>query len=250
MSVTNRQQQTINQFINAGLLFEIEPMTMRVAVTRLLNQDMLQSHARGVYRPGEKSMALTNQLRSWQCVRSKTKIWEGGWLAIYTHHLGRTDRKKLRRQDRALNLNGYATVYSGLTVRPDNLIESLDQHRQDLLGLGLDKQAVVTQICKTALPEEQDWTALWPSHKLDQSYIDAINTMQKSLLKIKNMSLSEAARETLLVGESVIRVINFDPLLPTQVRENSLFEEMFDQMLDYNQYGIECWSEYLDENNA
>ena len=59
------------------------------------------------------------------------------------------------------------------------------------------------------------------------------------------MSDDEAARESLIVGESAIRLINLDPLLPPEMINTELFDALVKKMIEYDQVGIVYWQRFL-----
>ncbi|HRJ01367.1 MAG TPA: hypothetical protein PKV67_11370, partial [Hyphomonas sp.] len=132
MSGTEARPQSIGRLIGAAALFGIEAATLRVAVTRLLKEGLLESPDRGIYSPGPRARALTRRLQDWQNVRERMTRWNGDWLLALTHDLGRTDRKQLRARERALALYGYRETAGALWVRPANLARTLEDHRADL----------------------------------------------------------------------------------------------------------------------
>ena len=56
------------------------------------------------------------------------------------------------------------------------------------------------------------------------------------------MTIVEAARETLLLGQSVIRTINTDPLLPAEMVDAALRAEMIAAMQRYDTIGKGFWA--------
>jgi len=237
-------RQMIAGLIHAGALFGIEPATMRVAATRLLKEGLLESPERGLYVPGPRAQALTRRVQQWQDVAAKMVPWNGDWLVAMTHPLGRRDRKQLRNRERALALFGYQAAEAGLWVRPANLARALPDHQQDLAGIGADETMPILRVAEMAAPGMQDWAGLWSAADLEHSYQAAIRAMTESLERLPRLSLADAARETLLTGQAVIRAINFDPLLPPELGNQKLFLEMVDAMRAYNERGQQCWRAY------
>lgn len=237
-------RQMIAGLIHAGALFGIEPATMRVAATRLLKEGLLESPERGLYVPGPRAQALTRRVQQWQDVTAKMVPWNGDWLVAMTHPLGRRDRKQLRNRERALALFGYQAAEAGLWVRPANLARALPDHQQDLAGIGADETMPILRVAEMAAPGMHDWAGLWSAADLEQSYQAAIRAMTESLERLPRLSLADAARETLLTGQAVIRAINFDPLLPPELGNQKLFLEMVDAMRAYNERGQACWRAY------
>lgn len=244
LSSTNAAPQSIARLIEAAAVFGIEPATLRVAVTRLLKDGLLESPERGVYQSGPRARGLTRRLQDWQNVRARLAPCNGDWLVALTHTLGRTDRKQLRARERALALSGYREAEGALWVRPANLSRALPDHRRDLVEIGADETLTLLRVSETAMPDASGWPALWSPSELSQAYDEAIRAMRDSLARLPGQSAAAAARETLLVGQAVIRQINFDPLLPPELGPQAEFLKMVDAMRAYNQAGQKCWRDY------
>lgn len=244
LSGTGTAKHTIARLIHAGALFGIEGSAIRVAVGRLLKEGLLRSPERGVYAPGPRAQALTRRVRGWQHVRERLTGWNGDWLAALTHPLGRTDRKQLRARERALALFGYREAGAGMWVRPSNLAGTLESHREDLTGIGADEAIILLRLSEVAMSPAPDWAALWPPAELAGAYAAATAAMNASLDRLPGLAPDAAARETLLIGQSVIRQINFDPLLPPELGPQAEFLRMVDGMRIYNEVGQKCWGKY------
>lgn len=247
LNVAGRRPEPIAHLIAAGRLFDIEAGSMRMAVGRLTKEGLLVSEARGQYAIGPRAEALRTQIRSWESALQDTKPWAGDWLVVHTAHLGRTDRKQLRSRLRALKLSGFAESRSGLWVRPANLIATLDETRSRLTSIGLDDGALillVTHVSREGAFEPQE---LWPTHDLEPLYRQAIEAMSDSSTRIASLPTSQAAKETLLVGQTVLQLINLDPLLPQEIVDRSLLEKMIGDMRVYNKLGRSCWRAFYTE---
>ena len=239
MSVPGRRPQTLAYLSRAGGLFGMEPTAIRMAVTRLVKEGLLESVDRGVYATGPKAAAFTAEISDWRNAPART----GGWTGVLTNHLGRTDRKDLRARMRALRLYGFAQAEAGLWVRPDNLHLSLDKLRAALTNIGLQEDALLLTISATALPDGTDWQGLWSTADLKATYEGAICAMQASRQAAAKLPADDAARETLLIGQSVIRTINLDPLLPEDIGDAALFREMVSEMDAYDAFGRTFWDQ-------
>ena len=244
MSSTDASPQAIGRLINAAALFGIEASTLRVAVTRLMKDGLLESPERGVYSPGPKAQALMRRVQQWEHVAERMVDWNGDWLVALTKHLGRSDRKQLRARERALALFGYQQTEEGFWVRPANLSGNLDRHRADLTDIGADEDIILMRAGEIAMVGPQDWASLWSPKALSRSYAQAIKKMEQSLDRLATRSMDDAARETLLIGQPVIRAINFDPLLPPELGDQDGFLRMAEKMRAYNKVGQACWRAY------
>lgn len=247
LSSVGADRQPVARLIHAAALFGIEPPALRVAITRMQKMDLLASPERGIYTAGPRARALTRRVQQWEEVASKTTRWNGDWLIALTHHLGRTDRKQLRARERALALSGYRESDSAVWVRPANLARGLPDHRRDLVAIGADPGISLVQASTTASSDDNNWAGLWSPHQLEQSYTRALREMSASLARLDGLDADAAARETLLIGQAVIRTINFDPLLPSELSNEALFLEMVEAMKRYNKTGRACWEAYFEQ---
>ena len=71
-----------------------------------------------------------------------------------------------------------------------------------------------------------------------------MESMAVSSRQLEKLNLEDAARETFLVGESVIRRINADPLLPEQMVDTAARQQMIQAMMAYNTLGRSVWAEF------
>jgi len=244
MSVTDHEVQPAANLVASGRVFGIEPTAMRMAITRLVQEGILLPVERGVYAMGPVGEALRARVATWETASAQVRPWSGDWLAVQCDHLGRTDKKRVRARERALRLGGFARSGSGLWVRPNNLAASLEATRRSLVDVGLDKEALVLVASEVALPEGQEWRELWSVDALSAAYESATQAMVQSSKDVPAMGQAEAARETLLVGQSVIRLISFDPRLPAEFIDRSRFEHMVERMKSYNALGVKAWKAF------
>lgn len=243
LSVSEGARQPIGNLVAGAALFDIDGAAMRMAVTRLMRENLLISPARGVYGIGPQAQALSEATQKWRVIFDKTQAWAGDWFVVHTAHLGRTDKKRLRARERALHFYGFAASIGGLWVRPANLTTSLEEISGSLFELGLERDAILLQ--SRAHIASNPWGELWSREDIEQTYRDAVETMEKSAQMVKEMGLKEAVRETLLVGQSVIRAINLDPLLPEVMVDRPMFEKMVRGMMNYDEMGRELWIRYF-----
>jgi phenylacetic acid degradation operon negative regulatory protein len=68
--------------------------------------------------------------------------------------------------------------------------------------------------------------------------------MIRSEKHLQTIGNEEAARETFLVGEAVIRRINSDPLLPAQMIDTRARRQLIKGMVHYNQLGRAVWDKF------
>ena len=245
LSAPTMENVEIGHLIEWGGLFDIEAAATRVAVGRLVKQGFIESVARGTYSIGPQGRLMAKTASSWMEAEQRVRPWSGGWILVHSSHLGRTNKTALRARERAFRLNGFVECVAGLWLRPANFAESLTQTRDSLLALGLESAAVVSVASELAGVDEHDLFGLWPRHDIESAYNRHRDAMHRSASRLDTLSLAEAARETIIVGEAVIRQINADPLLPEPMIDIASRHAMIAQMLDYDTLGREIWRRYI-----
>jgi phenylacetic acid degradation operon negative regulatory protein len=236
---------TIGQLINVGSLFEIEAPTIRMAVTRLIKDQLIDNPERGRYRAGEKAANLNSEIQSWRNASKKTAEWNGDWLITLTNHLGRTNKTQLRSMVRAFQLYGFVEIETGVWLRPANLVQGVDIISENFIDLGMDSRVILVNATKVADERHTAWRAMWPVADLEANYQDLIIAMEKSLGRLDKMSNHDAAKESFIIGESAIRLINLDPLLPKEIINTALFEKVVATMITYDDAGQAYWQDFL-----
>ncbi|RLQ23168.1 PaaX [Seongchinamella sediminis] len=234
----------IGTLVTWGALFGIDSPTIRVTASRLLRQGLLASPARGVYQIGPRGKLLSETARAWVTAEQRVREWSGDWLLVHSAHLGRSNKSALRARERAFRLCGFRPWAPGLDCRPANLVEPAGDTRERLLQLGLDSDAIV--IVASALPgtRTQELFRLWPVKPLQQAYAKHIRAMERSLKRLPGLPLAAAARETVQVGEAVIRQISNDPMLPRELIDTARRQQMIELMIDYDRVGRRIWEQF------
>lgn len=228
--------------IGRAAIFGIEAAAVRVALGRLVRDGMAQQPERGVYALGPAAAALHAKARSWMMVEESVRPWGGAWIMVLTHPLGRTDRPRLQRRERALRLFGFADAGAGTWVRADNLRQSMAELRANLSGLGLEEEAPLLAGCIAEPAQEASFRPLWPAAALEKGYRYWLSEMAASTRRVADMATTDAARETYLLGQSVLRAINSDPLLPAELVDVALRGGMVAAMKRYNAMALGHWS--------
>lgn len=235
------QSLSARYFVAAGQLFDMDSGSMRVALGRLVREGALRQQERGLYALGSRGGTLHRLVRSWRQVESSVKPWQGGWLAVLSAHLPRSDRKWLRRRARALSLFGFAEARAGLWVRPDNLVAGTHDVHLALLDLGLDPEALVFTLTDLYPREAFDAADLWDREPIERTYQKHIKALADSTRRLSGCDDEQAAKEILLLGRVVTRDILLDPLLPEALVDTSLRQQMVNDMRAYDRWGKPFW---------
>lgn len=243
LSAQGMETITARECVDWGSLFAIEPTAMRVAVGRMVKDGHLKSLQRGLYSIGTQGEVLRQTARRWMNAEQRIGQWHETWLMVQTAHLARSNKVALRSREQALRLEGFALLCAGVWCRPANLVEPLLETWNRLLSLGLDREALLTHVTELH-GTDADPRALWPRRELERGYASLTKTMLGSMRGLATLDVQAAARETFLIGESVIRQINADPLLPDAMIDAAARRTMSKIMLEYEARGREIWTRF------
>ncbi len=236
----------VRDLVAAGSLFDLAENSLRVALARLLRSGLVERDERGHYRLGSAAVPVQTRVAGWSRVTDKMTPWDGGWIAIHTAALGRTDRKALRMRDRALRLFGFRNLMSGIEIRPDNLMGGCDRIRRDLYAIGLETDACVYRLSGLDTRHETQAHKLWDVDALLTSYRELTNWLKHSAERLPEMDTPRARAESFLLGGQAIRAIVFDPLLPEPICPNAEREELVRALSDYDRLGRAIWQGRFD----
>jgi phenylacetic acid degradation operon negative regulatory protein len=239
---------SIKQLLLAGELFCISGNSIRVAITRLSNDQMLESAARGMYRLSSNAKDKVKQLAYRADSIHFSKTWSGHYLAIHTGALGRVDRTALSVREKLLHLNGFRELQTDLFIRPDNLSESLAEIRERFIAAGFDARALFFIIKEVDHHYQQAVNELWDSESLNQKYKKMSSHIQAWLSRYDELELDVALRESLLIGREVIPQMKHDPLLPEPLINKQLQTAFFEDVQLLDQTGQRLWKRFMESH--
>jgi phenylacetic acid degradation operon negative regulatory protein len=208
------QELPVRLAVAAGRLFDISDNNTRVALVRLSSAGLIEAAGRGAYRLAEAAEDLAREVASWRTTEDRIRAWHGGYVAVHSASLGRTDRGALKRRARALSILGFAELDRGFHLRPDNLEGGVDGVRARLYALGLERKASVFVAGSFSSDAEARARSLWDGKALTASYKKLRGQLEKWLAHARDLEPDTAARESFLLGGRAIRHIVYDPLLP------------------------------------
>ena len=239
------EQLTLSTLATMVTVFGIEVSAIRVALGRLVRQEMIEVVSRGMYQIGPAASAMSQTAKGWVHAEGSVNSWSGEWIMVHTAHLGRSNKTRLRKRETAFRLKGFKELAGGLWCRPANLTESLADTESGLKQIGLEIDALVYRATEVATLNIAVFKKMWPVAELQQRYQWLTETMLHSMDTVTGLSPQQACRETFNIGEAVIRQINGDPFLPEELIDTQLRRTMIATMKDYNKMGRELWLAYL-----
>jgi len=232
----------VRTLVDAGAIFDHSPSAMRVALSRLRADALVEAPERGWYRIAESGRELATHVGGWRRVRERVRPWEGGWIGVAAA-TGR-DRQASRLRRRALELHGFEPLRRGLQIRPANLALSLGDLRERLVALGLDEDTPVFRIDDLG-PSREEALALWDGRAIDAEIAGLRRSLRRATKAIRRQSPRRAARTTFLAGGAVLRHLAFDPLLPAPIVDVEARHALADEMRAFDELGRACWREAL-----
>jgi phenylacetic acid degradation operon negative regulatory protein len=244
-SQPNLNHMSVKQLIAWGELFEHEPATIRVAAGRLVKQGFLLAEQRGNYTIGTTDKSIRQLASTWRHSLERVDQWSGGWLCVYTAHLGRTSKQNIRVRERAFRLTGFKSLEKNLWCRPDNLIETADSTYSRLVEIGLENTAILMKVDHFNNDLTTSPMSLWSPEQLEKTYGLLVSLMEKSAQQLSDFDITQATRESFLIGEHVIRQINQDPLLPAEMGNVSARKALLATMIDYDRVCHPIWHEFV-----
>jgi phenylacetic acid degradation operon negative regulatory protein len=229
----------------AASIMGIGEQTLRVALTRLVQQGKITARSRAVYTWNPGGHGLFQDVRNWLYKERQMAPWTGGWIGVLDSDMTRTDRATLRGHFKALELRGFKLLRNDLSLRPDNIEGGVQQVREELIALGLSPIATVIGVTSLTSEDERHAKGLWDIQSLDRSYSECLHRLEASLQATPSMSLEQAAAHTLIEGRRIIREIILDPLLPDEMFDSAKRHQLIENMTAYQGQARAIWLEAL-----
>jgi len=132
--------------VDSAVALGFSEQSIRMALTRLVEEELALSPARGLYRLAPSGDAMRREVRKWRTITALTQSWSHAWICIYDAAIARSDRAALRRHEQAIRLRGFREFRGGLWLRPANLRVRPAELREELGALGLHRDALVAEI--------------------------------------------------------------------------------------------------------
>ncbi len=243
------QSLSIKQLVNAAHILNISENNTRVAVTRLCNENMIESFSRGHYKlsaHAEKWGSII--LHREHTLRSHKESWNQHYIAILTTHLGRIDRSALSCREKILRHAGFQELETGFFIRPDNLTLNMSELAHRLTHQGLDADARFMQIVQLDQFTQDKILMLWDTQGLNQRYQTYYQQLKHWLEHYQELNPTDLARESFLLGRETIALMLTDPLLPSAFVNTELRTEFFNAVLQLDQIGQKAW-QLLNQND-
>jgi phenylacetic acid degradation operon negative regulatory protein len=239
------REMSVQEIAGVGNALGFSEQSLRMALTRLVEQSVAANTGRGVYRLSPSGEAMRDEVRKWRNLDDLAKPWSGGWIGVFDAAVPRSDRAALRRHERAMRLRGFRELQTGLWVRPANLRDSVAELREHLRALGLHPGALVVGLNDLDDEARAKATSLWDTAAMLARYRALADELIASKRKLERIPLDTAAAESMVLGRDVIRHINLDPVLPEELMPQRALSNLIRVMSDYDQNARQIWRRFM-----
>ncbi len=239
------REMSVQEITGVGIALGFSEQSLRMALTRLVEQSVAANTGRGRYRLSPSGEAMRDEVRKWRHLDDVAKPWSGAWIGVFDAAIPRSDRAALRRHERAMRLRGFRELQSGLWIRPANLRDSVAELREHLRALGLHPSALVVGLHDLDDDARARATTLWDKVEMLATYRALAEELLASKSKLERLPLNTAAAESMVLGRDVIRHINLDPVLPEELMPQQALSNLIRVMSDYDQNARQIWRRFM-----
>jgi phenylacetic acid degradation operon negative regulatory protein len=239
------REMSAQEILGVGTALGFTEQSLRMALTRLVEQAVAANTGRGLYRLSPSGEAMRDEVRKWRHLDELARQWSGGWIGVFDASVPRSDRAALRRHERAMRLRGFRELQAGLWIRPDNLRDSVNELREHLRALGLHPGALVAGLHDLDDDARAKATSLWDTDSMLATYRALTDEMIVSKSKLERIPLDTAAAESMVLGRDVIRHINLDPVLPEELMPQRALATLVRTMTEYDQQARQIWRRFM-----
>jgi phenylacetic acid degradation operon negative regulatory protein len=239
------REMSAQEIMGVGAALGFSEQSLRMALTRLVEQSVAANTGRGRYRLSPSGEAMREEVRKWRHLDDLAKPWSGAWIGVFDAAVPRSDRAALRRHERAMRLRGFRELQAGLWIRPANLRDSVAELRDHLRALGLHPAAIVVGLHDLDDNARTRATGLWDTAAMLARYRTLADELLASKTRLERIPLDTAAAESMVLGRDVIRHINLDPLLPEELMPNRALVTLVRAMTDYDQQARQIWRRFM-----
>jgi phenylacetic acid degradation operon negative regulatory protein len=239
------REMSVQEIAGVGIALGFSEQSLRMALTRLVEQSVAANTGRGRYRLSPSGEAMRDEVRKWRHLDDLAKPWSSAWIGVFDASIPRSDRAALRRHERAMRLRGFRELQSGLWIRPANLRDSVAELREHLHALGLHPAALVVGLQELDDDARAKATKLWDTAAMLARYRALADELDASKSKLETLPLDTAAAESMVLGRDVIRHINLDPVLPEELMPQQALRNLIRVMSDYDQNARQIWRRFM-----
>ncbi len=237
----------IKQLIEVGELFGFSHNAVRVNVTRLLAKQVLEQDERGSYRLAESAVVtMAEGLQNWREGEARLKTWQGDWLQLQIAP-GNNAKQQQWLEHVCLRF-GFRQLWSTCWLRPNNLALSHQELIAQIASAAGHREFMLCTSSEVQLPKAEPLTKLWDVKAIEDSYQQHLNRLQQSEAELGNKPTDEFLVETFVLGGEGIHMLVCDPLLPAEMFNADLREQLTAHVAHYDAMAKPHWIERFSQS--
>ncbi len=236
------------QMLCAADLLGISDNSLRVAVARLNQDQIIQSVERGIYQLIEKKFDTSFISLNKHPNMQTATAWDGKYILVYTGALGRVDRTALSKREKALRYYGFQELEQNVFIRPDNLQLGLNELKSAAVKFGLDQGARFFQVSE--IDQHTHVSALWDIHGLHQTYLNISQEIEQWFESHEYLSLAESAKTAFYLAKSAVFSLRADPLLPEEWLDAPARQKFELAVRRMEEQGQQLWQQYFQQQGV
>ena len=235
------------KLIAVGELFDFKASTMRVALTRLLTTGKIEADGSSGYRMNSNTDLISDYIEQWKLGDLRRGEWQkDDWLMVLLP--SNPDRAIRTLSQTTLQFFGFRKARNKVWVRPNNLLPALNELRALYQLVGLEQAALLFKAADIPYPEQFLWeSTLWHTQDLQFTYEQQLTKLTHSKVRLDNLEVKDALRESFMIGGETINLLVKDPLLPDEMFCTPKREELRHAMCDYDTCGHKIWTQFMGE---
>jgi len=229
----------VRLLVDTAAIFEISENALRVNLNRLIKRDAIAQDSRGYYQVSETTTPLRNWVSGWRDGEKRIRPWNSQWLSL---QLSSALKAKAGEQlQRAAYRFGFRQFWDSCWIRPDNLRVNSRELRLLISQLSGKDDFLLTEVAHFEC--QHDPAELWPITSLEQEYQAQTNRLNTSLENLETVDLATKFRESFILGGDCIHTLAIDPLLPPEMINTDLRDNLTELMHRYDRVCRPFWQE-------
>lgn len=234
--------------LHAAEILGIEPGAVRMALTRLKSQNVVENPSRGVWAIGTSGLPIHTHIGAWRAIQSRAMGWdERTFLAVMRAPRRDLKQAQVQRGERALCYLGFEHWREHVWVRPANLVAGVAGVRKQLQDLGLAPGGAVLTLSGLDSTTYDSLINLWDVQGLEAGYASCLDAMNQADLLVPTLEPDVAARQVYEVGDKVIRTLALDPVLPASMVNVTQRAACLHKMHGFDAGSKEIWGHVLQD---
>lgn len=225
--------------IDTGAIFGISENALRVNLNRLIKRDVISQDNRGYYQVSDTTSPLRLWVSSWREGELRIRPWQQQWLSLQLS--GNLKVKATAQVQRAAYRFGFRQFWGDCWIRPDNLQQSSLELVRLLTQLSGENNFMLMRVSE--FETELDPRALWSASTLEKNYQTQIALLNTSLASIESADLAKKFRDSFILGGHCIHTLAIDPLLPDEMINIQLRDELTQLMKSYDRVCRPFWQQ-------